>query len=183
MRLLLVLSLCLLGCSSFHPVEELNPALSPGSVLLPVPTIEDTDRGECGLACLESLLRYHGLRLDGEARRRFPAAAVDSGSIAAGEIRDYLRGRGLRAHLVHGTLDARPPRGLLSLLEKSLPVIVALDVQGIDHYVLVCGFEPERRWVFVMDPARGVGGVPFDTFEERWQGADHLMLVAGLPRR
>jgi ABC-type bacteriocin/lantibiotic exporter with double-glycine peptidase domain len=174
--------LCLAGCATFDAADEPAPALSPGSVLLPVPTIEDTKRGECGLACLESLLRYHGLRLDGEARRRFPAAAVDSGSLAPGEIRDYLRGRGLHAHLVHGTLDARPPRGILSLLEKSLPVIVAIDVQGIDHYVLVCGFEPERRWIFVMDPARGVGGVPFDNFEECWRGADHLMLVAGPPR-
>jgi hypothetical protein len=29
-----------------------------------------------------------------------------------------------------------------------------------------------------MDPARGVGGLPYDAFEEAWARADHLMLVA-----
>jgi ABC-type bacteriocin/lantibiotic exporter with double-glycine peptidase domain len=182
MRLLpaLLAAVCLAGCSSsqFHSAEELRGALSKDSVVLQVQPVADDAPGQCGLACLESLLRFHGLELDAAARARFPKEAKESGSIAAGDIRDYLRGRGLRAHLVHGSLDEQQPKGILYLLRQSLPVIVALKLESGDHYALVCGFDQEHSWVFIMDPARGIGGVPYDKFDEYWKGADRLMLVA-----
>ena len=177
--LLALAALALAGCSSFHSAEELRGAVSEGSVVLPVQARGDeSGPGRCGLACLGALLRFHGLDLDAEARARFPALADKEGSIGAGEIRDYLRQRGLRAYLVHGTLDASEPHGLLHVLALELPAIVALHAGTQDHFVLACGFEPERRWVFVLDPERGIGGVPFDDFDRRWAGADRLMLVA-----
>lgn len=178
--ILATLAALLAGCSStpFVQPEQLRSALSKDSVVLDVPKVEDHEPGECGFACLTSLLRYHHLDLDAEARSRFPKEAKEESSIAAGDIRDYLRRRGLRAHLVHGTLDARPPCGLYSVLQKKLPALVSLHVKGQDHYVLVCGYDGEKRLVFIMDPAKGVGGVPADDFEGYWAPNDHLMLVA-----
>jgi ABC-type bacteriocin/lantibiotic exporter with double-glycine peptidase domain len=182
MRLLPValLALATTGCaaSGYHSTDELRPALSSDSVMLPVTPVAGEGRGECGLACLDSLLRFHGLELDAEGRSRFPREASKNGSIAAGDIRDYLRRRGFKAHLVHGTLDAAEPRGILYLLSDSLPVIVALKLASGDHYALVCGFDRERRWILLMDPARGIAAVPFDAFDGYWSGADRLMLVA-----
>lgn len=179
--LLLVIGLA--GCSAAPPSGgELRPALSEDALLLDVPAVAAGAPGECGLACLGALLRYHGLELDDDARARFPRAAATNLSITAGELRAYLRGRGLRAHLVRGTLDSAAPAGLLSLVARSLPVIVELRLEsGVHHYVLVCGFDLARRWVLVMDPSRGVSAVAFADFERYWRGGENLMLVAAPP--
>ena len=147
-----------------------------------VPRVAQTGANDCGLACLVALLRFHGLEPDEEAARRFSPARVGAGPIAAGELEAYLEERQFRVALVHGSLDHTYPTGLLALLETGLPVLVALAIgegeSPARHFVLVVGFDPAPGWVFVMDPARGVGAIPYRRFEEHWARADHLMLVA-----
>jgi hypothetical protein len=126
---------------------------------------------------LTSLLRFHGLDIDDEGRRRFPLASAQKEWISAGDLRDYLLVRHFRANLVHGKLDRSRPTGIQYLLDCGLPVIVERRVGGSNHFSLVCGFEPEKEWVFVMAPD-GVGAIPYDRFEEGWGRVDHLMLVA-----
>jgi len=180
MRATLLSLLVLSGCyaSRFHSADTLEGALSEDSVVLPVAPVATDARGQCGLACLVSLLRFHGLDLDDAARERFSLEAGREGSIRAGDIRTYLRGRGFQAHLVHGTLDAEEPCGILYILTRRLPTIVALHVEGRNHYALVCGFDRERRWILLLDPARGIGAVPFESFDGYWEGTGRLMLVA-----
>ncbi|MBX3472393.1 MAG: C39 family peptidase [Planctomycetes bacterium] len=168
------------GCTSPLGARSAPPAaeLSPEAVVLTVPVEAQEGDADCGLACLTALLRFHGADLDDAARHRFPPTGVDG--VRAGDIRDYLDGRGFRAHLVRGTLDEAPPAGLLRVLRRGLPVLVALTPPGGDrsHYVLVSGFDPERRLLVLMDPAWGAGAVPFDRFDALWAGAERLMLVA-----
>ena len=175
--LLVLLCFVAPGCRTVATVDEVRERLSPGSILLPVPNVPDEENGSCGLDCVISLLRFHGLELDDEGRRRFPLAEVQKEWISAGELRDYLIVRGFRAHLVHGTLDSSQPAGILHLLRCGLPVIVEREIDGSNHFNLVCGFEPERRWVFVMAP-EGVGVISYDRFEQSWARVDRLMLAA-----
>jgi ABC-type bacteriocin/lantibiotic exporter with double-glycine peptidase domain len=165
------------GCTSVATTGEVRAQLSPGSVLITVPSIPEEGKGSCGLDCMTSLLRMNGLDLDDEGRRRFPLADVAKEWISAGEMRDYLILRGFRAVLVQGTLDHARPAGLLRLLEAGLPVIVERDIEGSNHFQLVCGFDVERHCLFVMLPM-GVGAVPYDKFEKSWAATEHLALVA-----
>jgi len=170
-------SLLAAGCTTAATNEEIRTHLAPGSVLMPVPRIPEEGKGSCGLDCVVSLLRYNGLDLDDEGRRRFPPLEVEKRWIPAGELREYLVFRGFRAVLVHGTLDEARPAGLFMLLEAGLPVIVERTIDGTNHFDLVCGFEPVRRFVFIMLP-EGVGAVPYDKFERSWAVTDRLTLVA-----
>ena len=167
----------LAGCATNADGRALGESLGPGAVVLPVPSVAQQGSGGCGLACLESLLAFHGLALDAEARARFPAGRLAKEQIPAGELRGYLRGRGFRALLVHGSLDERAPAGLLHVLRLGLPSIVELARGRAHHYALACGFDPGRSLVLLMDPARGIVGVPYADFERVWTNADHLMLV------
>ncbi|MCO5172202.1 MAG: cysteine peptidase family C39 domain-containing protein [Planctomycetes bacterium] len=177
---LVLLALAGPGCASPLGARGVPPAaaLSPAAVMLPVSVEAQEGDADCGLACLTALLRFHGAALDDAARERFPA--VEGAGIRAGDIRDYLDGRGFRAVLVRGTLDEAPPAGLLRVLRRGLPVLVAVTLPDRDtsHYVLVSGFDPERRLVVLMDPAWGAGAVPFDRFDALWARAERLMLVA-----
>jgi len=175
----LTLLVCLFapGCSTVATTGEVRAQLSPGSVLISVPSVPEEGKGSCGLDCMTSLLRKNGLDLDDEGRRRFPLAEVEREWISAGEMKEYLVFRGFRAVLVHGTLDHARPAGLLRLLEAGIPVIVEREVKGSNHFQLACGFDADRRCVLVMLPD-GVGAVPYDKFETSWAAASHLALVA-----
>lgn len=163
-------------------VTGLASALPPEAVLVEAPEIRQERSSDCGLACLESLLAYHGRSLDDDGRERFSRKRAGSNGFAAGEIRDYLRRRGFRAALVHGSLDDRRPAGLLYLLERGYPVIARLVERRppveARHYMLVVGFEPAKEWLFIMDPAQGVGAIPYEAFDEAWARSERLMLVA-----
>lgn len=177
----LVASLALLaGCGSVESRGEFHETLSPQAVVLPVPAILQQQKEGCGLACLVALLHFHGLELDDDSKTRFSDERLKTDPIAAGELRDYLRGRGLQSFLVHGSLDEGYPQGLFGIVRSGLPVIVELDTKKKHHYGLVCGFDPGRHWILVMDPDHGFVGVPEDEFERHWARADHLMLVAAL---
>ncbi len=178
--------LCAQGCASagYASTQELRTGLSSKAVVLSVPIVSQETNSLCGLACLDALLRFNGKTLDAQAQAQFdPKKTEASDGISAGELRDYLLGRGFRAVLVHGRLDRSKPTGILGLLEKGLPPIVELVTRSpgerpAHHFVVVCGFDPKQKTVFVMDPAEGLRGIPYARFEELWKPAAHLTLVA-----
>jgi ABC-type bacteriocin/lantibiotic exporter with double-glycine peptidase domain len=170
---LLALAVALGGCAS----PSCPAPTGERAVFIPVPAEAQRGDADCGLACLGALLRHHGLALDDAARRALPPSAE---GLRAGAIRDYLVSRGFRAHLVHGTLDAAPPAGLLRVLSAGVPALVALSTpdRASSHFVLVTGFDPDTRELVLMDPALGNRRVPFDRFALLWTHAERLMLVA-----
>lgn len=178
----LALTIGLLGCQSAAP------RLSKDSVLVATPIEPQAGPSECGLACLTALLGAWDMTLDDAGRARFaPERLEREGGVQAGELRDYLRDRGLRAALVRGRFDAEPPTGLFALLDRGLPLIVRLqlDTDGgpRSHFVLVNGYDPEKRWILIMDPDRGaIGGITYERFRETWQAGGHLLLVAAPER-
>lgn len=177
---LVVASLALAGCRSAPLGEprEARHALGPGAVVLEVPAVRQEQSEGCGLACLTALLRFHGLGLDDEARSRFSPERLEREPIAARELRDYLRARGFRVALVHGSLDESRPAGLLGLVRRGLPVVVEVAAAGSHHWGLVVGFDPARRLAVFMDPERGLVGIGYEELARIWGAADRLMLVA-----
>lgn len=186
--ILVFLAAVTLGCRASPTTQEAQAALSPDGVLLEVAVEGQAGDKSCGLACLRSFLAFHQVLPDDTLRQRLSPERIEAeGGVRAGELRDELRRLGFRAALVKGTLNEERPAGLFYLLRRQLPAIVELVVEeeGEDsrHFVLVCGFDPEKQWVFAMDPARGLGAIPYKRFEGLWAAADHLCLVAAPPRQ
>jgi ABC-type bacteriocin/lantibiotic exporter with double-glycine peptidase domain len=178
MRALLLVALLLTGCASYPPRVE----LSREAVVIPVQGLKQEAEMACGLTCLQALLRFYGTDLDEEGRVRFAKERLARERVSAGEIRDYLRGRGFRAHLVHGTLNEVPPTGLLALLRDGYPAIVELVTSKSRHFALACGFDREKCVVILMDPAHGrLSGLDYAKFEELWSKSENLVLAVAPP--
>src|SRR5580658_7827085 len=96
------LLVCLLapGCRTVATTDDVRAQLSPGSVLISVPSIPEEGKGSCGLDSMVAILRFNGLDLDDEGRSRFALSEVAKEWISAGELRDYLVQRGFRVSLV-----------------------------------------------------------------------------------
>ncbi len=102
--------------------------------------------------------------------------------VRAGTLRDALRQRGLRAFLVAGTVN-----DLRRELAVRRPVIVGLvephsNRRGFAHYEIVVGWNPARRRVVTVDPARGLRVRPLDGFLAEWKPSGRLALVVLGPR-
>ena len=164
------------------PASRLAEALSPGSIALDVRPVRQSGESDCGLACLEALLAYWGRDMDDAGRERFSEERLEKEGIAALDVRDYLISRDFRAAVVPGALDSSRPAGLLHVLARGWPVIVqrarSADEPTRLHYAIVTGHEPGRRWVLLMDPARGIGAMDCDEFDALWAAAGRLMIVA-----
>jgi hypothetical protein len=94
----------------------------------------------------------------------------------AGVMRDFARGRGAEAYLVHGRLD-----DLESELSLNRPVIVGvvrrMAGKTMPHYVVVVGLEKRRALVATIDPAGGLREVKLTDFQREWEPSRQLMLV------
>jgi hypothetical protein len=131
--------------------------------LLTLPVASQSGAGNGALACSGLLLAYHGASLDAEAEVRFPAERLADVTLV--ELRDYLRGRGFAAEVVHAT----QPK-VEDLLEHGYPVLLALE----GRFVLAFGLRGSR--LGVEDSGTGAREVDVSRVEGRF------MLVA-VPRR
>ena len=175
----LLVLVTLVGCRSL-PADPAEVGLSESATLLAVEPVQQHARADCGPTCLQALLQYHGVAPDSALGERFPRAAIEGDGVQAGALRDALRARGFRAVLVRGSLDHTTPAGILALLDRGLPLIVEFVFpDDRRHFVLLAGYDPERRGVLIMDPAHGgFGLVPYGRFQQLWCAADHLTLIA-----
>lgn len=184
-RILASLALCASsivgGCatSPWIDAKHLDDQLSEGSVFLPAPVHLQRGDTDCGLASAASLLEFHGC--SPELPKEWPADE----EVSAAQVRDLCRTRGLSAVVIAGEFSEAEPRGLLAILGRGVPALVQIaprsEAPESRHFALVVGFEPVRRWILIVDPARGYGALPYDAFEEHWARAGHLALIAWRP--
>jgi ABC-type bacteriocin/lantibiotic exporter with double-glycine peptidase domain len=94
----------------------------------------------------------------------------------AGHLRDFIKKRGLKGYLIHGTFD-----DLRKELSARRPVIVGLVKPyaqgGLSHYEVVVGINTDLKRVATLDPAVGPRQNSFEGFLQEWEPAGHLAIV------
>lgn len=173
----------LAGCSYLGTAESVDPrelTREAGWIVVPgVPLVLQQDDRDCGAAALSMVLSYWRVPTTiGDVTAGSPPPGGSGHK--AGELRDYARGRGLDAYLIHGT-----PRDLQHELKRGRPLIAGLvkrHVSGpVTHYEVVVALHPERGLVATLDPSRGWQKNCLDGFREEWGPSGFLTLVV-LPR-
>ncbi|MES1172130.1 MAG: cysteine peptidase family C39 domain-containing protein [Bacteroidota bacterium] len=144
-----------------------------------VPLINQSADRDCGAAALAMVLaRWNTPTPPAEIVAAAPVAP-DHG-IAAGALRDFARGKGLRAFLIKGELSdlAREARA-------NHPVLVGLvqrhGSRATSHYEVIVGINEGARRVLMLDPARGMRQDGFDGFQTEWTPSGNLALVVTGP--
>jgi ABC-type bacteriocin/lantibiotic exporter with double-glycine peptidase domain len=165
------------ACSS-HPRIDRSSGLTARATILRVePAAQAGSDG--ALACLAMLLRAHGAELDGEAVERFGAERILREGLAPGDLRDYLRGRGLPAEVFRGDLSLEPGRGVLACVRRGTPVALLLGGGEAPRWVILHGFDERPRWALVVDPAAGARVVGWDELDASWAPTGRVTLVTG----
>jgi len=141
-----------------------------------VPQLEQDGEHECGATALAMLLGYWNMPTRPEEIRAASGQPSQQG-ISAGFLRTYLRGRGMEAHLLPGTMA-----DLERELQGGRPVLVGiqkkLSTGNYAHYQLVVGINRDEGELAVIDPADGLREYSFHDFAREWAPANALMLVA-----
>jgi ABC-type bacteriocin/lantibiotic exporter with double-glycine peptidase domain len=168
--------LCLLeGCATWGAAPA-SVRREPGWQTVPeVRAFAQTGPRDCGPAALASVLNHWEPSLDLETVRRLTGPPDEVG-VAAGRLRAVARQRGLRAHLISGTLE-----DLDRELGAGRPVLVGLvethRTARLTHYQVVAGHHPSRALLLTADPARGWRVIPVDQFLAEWEPTRRLTLV------
>src|SRR5437868_1865437 len=120
--------------------------------------VKQNDAADCGAACLATLVRSHGLKVDllaieAYSRLRFQGANVLELIEAAKEIGFEARG------LLAG------PDELDSVL---VPCIAPVLIGSLEHYVVIHRVRSKR--VIIADPARGISRERREEFLRIWTG-------------
>jgi ABC-type bacteriocin/lantibiotic exporter with double-glycine peptidase domain len=163
-----------LGTATAFPLEELDREPGWLAVRGVSPVRQETDE-DCGAAALSMVLAYWG---DGSDRAAIAEACrPEAGSgIRAGDLRDFARGRGLRAWLIRGRVD-----DLERELSRGRPVVVGVvkpyRTGGMRHYEVVTALHRERARVVTFDPARGWTVNSLEGFLAEWEPASRLLLI------
>ncbi|HUH03666.1 MAG TPA: cysteine peptidase family C39 domain-containing protein [Kofleriaceae bacterium] len=131
---------------------------------------------DCGAAAAASVLAYWGVRTSvGQIDRALRAA--DGDGIRAGDLRDYLRQRGVRAYLVAGTIE-----DLVHEVERGRPVIIGTlkrygKRDALKHYEVVVAVRDGGRMIASYDPAAGWRRYSREDLLAEWKPTGQLALV------
>ena len=120
-----------------------------------IPVILQSDRSECGLACLAMVAAFHGHRdtLRGH-RSRF---RISQRGVTLADLRRYAEQTGLRCRAVRIEID--------ELAQLRTPAILHWE---LDHFVVLRSVR--RRRVHIVDPAVGQRSLQFHEVSERFTG-------------
>jgi ABC-type bacteriocin/lantibiotic exporter with double-glycine peptidase domain len=181
----LIAAAALLACASAcyqGPARPFDPgrlARERGWIAVPVPEVRQAGEHDCGAAAATMVLRYWKLAATPAAIRAASGVSSDHG-IPAGQLRDYLRARGLDAYLIEGSFA-----DLERELVAGRPVLVGVARRfssGVyAHYQVVAAVSPSRRQVAVLDPADGWLEASYDGFLKEWKPTRQLTVVS-IPR-
>lgn len=159
------------GVAGFPDVDR-----EPGWVLVRgVPFVHQESEADCGAAAMAMALSYWGQPATLAAI--IAARPPHDGGIAAGELRDLARARGLQAFLVPGTFV-----DLDTQLRRGRPVVVGLAKpiagnRALQHYEVVIGLNRAERRVLTWDPAQGLRENSLEGFAREWIPAHQLALI------
>jgi uncharacterized protein len=165
------------GCASNGPSQgvPMGGVLPGGAAIFPhttsftdqkyVDVVRQRDDFSCGAAAVATILKYAYKRdvSEVEVLRGMlavsDAAQVRQRGFSMLDMRNYLETQGLQGtgFKVSGE----------QLYNVRVPVIVLLNVNGYEHFVVMRKATPGD--VYLADPALGNRAIPFDTFLRDWQ--------------
>jgi len=166
------------GCGylgSARPIESSAFDVEPGWVAVRnIPFLAQEGETDCGAACAAMVLTHGGQ--PSTTKEVVAAGPSSKEGMRAGDLRDFIKGRGLKSFLIHGTLD-----DLKTELAAGRPVIVGLKKPytnaAWDHYEVVMAIHPEKKCVATLDPARGLRQNTYEGFLREWEPTGKLTIV------
>jgi len=139
-------------------------------VLLQVPLVKQPYM-RCLVASVSMVLKYWGLDVPPDAiAERVPV------------YKDGTTGRDLVAYIetigYRGFLIQPPFADLYGHLGKGRPVIITIPEGSSRHAMVLVGFDPSTRIVWLNDPADGVlKSQPEDSFRKQWEAGQRWALL------
>jgi hypothetical protein len=140
------------------------------------PHVAQTGDKDCGAASLAAVLRFWGHPASAESIEASLGRA-DS-RLQAGDMEAHARSLGLRSYVFFGTM-----KDIVHELDQGRPVIVGLgkmvdEKQALSHYEVVVGYEPNKKQLLLLDPARGWQVDTYDGFAKEWAISKAVTMVA-----
>ena len=173
-------ALILIGC-----LAGIVWATEPGALWIDVPFVKQ-EKNACGAASTAMIMQYWQHQQHHPAEESQDASQIQHAlysdkahGIYASALQRYLGDHGYRTFVFQGTWN-----DLKQHVEKGRPLLVALQPHsGAElHYVVVTGFDENRKLVLVNDPAeRKLLEREWHEFEREWRATEHWTLLA-LPR-
>jgi ABC-type bacteriocin/lantibiotic exporter with double-glycine peptidase domain len=148
-----------------------------GWLMVPgVPLVAQRARADCGAAALAMVLRFWQPATNDETVRSWIGSVDADKGLAAGRMREIVRGKGLEAFLIEGKFE-----DLVREVGQQRPIIVGIvrisGRRAYPHYEVVVGVNESQRKVFTADPAEGWREQDYAEFEARWRPSRRLALV------
>jgi predicted double-glycine peptidase len=178
--LLIAMTVLGLGCASYRgtatPAQPSAVAQQGQWTMVPnFPHVAQLGEKDCGAASLAAVLRYWGHSASPESI----ATALDrtDSRLQAGEMESYARDAGLRSYVFFGTM-----KDVIHELDRGRPVIVGLgkmveEKKALSHYEVVVGYEPHKKQVLLLDPARGWQVDTYEGFAKEWAISKAVTMV------
>jgi predicted double-glycine peptidase len=182
-RVVLILAMAVLnfGCASYRGTAT---TAQPSTVsqqgqwtMVPnFPHVAQANPNDCGAAALAAVLRFWGHAASPESIES--ALGQADRRLQAGDMGAYTRNFGMQSYVFFGTM-----KDIVHELEQGRPVIVGLgkmvdDKKALSHYEVVVGWEPNKKQVLLLDPARGWQVDSLEGFAKEWAISKGVTIVA-----
>lgn len=172
-----------LGCASYQgSAKEVRPSTLVRDenwvMVRGFPRVLQRGNHDCGAASLAAVLEFWGHRTTPEQISE--ALGKRNEQLRARDIEVYAKREGLSSFVFFGTMN-----DLIYELKRGRPVIVGVgkpysDKKALAHYEVVVGYEPKKRQVLLLDPARGWQVDSFEGFAREWSVSKGVTVVAFL---
>jgi predicted double-glycine peptidase len=171
-----------LGCASYRgTASSAQPSViakeGQWTMVRKFPFVGQVDENDCGAAALAAVLRFWGHSATPQSIEA--ALGRADNRLQAGDMQAYTRSLGMRSYVFFGTM-----KDIVHELEQGRPVIVGLgkmsddEKKALSHYEVVVGYEPNKKQLLLLDPARGWQVDSLDGFAKEWAVSKAVTIVA-----
>jgi predicted double-glycine peptidase len=178
---LVVIAALSFGCASYRgSATSAQPSVvaqeGHWTMVRNFPFVPQTNQSDCGAAALAAVLRYWGHPVTPQSIQG--ALGAEEDRLQAGDMETYARSLGMRSYVFFGTI-----KDVVYELEQGRPVIVGLgkmveEKKALSHYQVVVGWEPNKKQLLLLDPARGWQVDSLEGFGKEWAISKGVTMVA-----
>ncbi len=165
--------------NKFSNQNENISLFSDKAILLELPFEAQKKPNLCGLASVEMLTHYYGIRLNDAQYKTLLDEAEKNQGITGTTLKTVLEEAGYFVVVFPGTLD-HESTGIYRHLDSHRPLILMLEVENdkANHYVILTGYDLERNIIILSDPGKGRIVISLDNFKKRWDLLNSFTLLA-----